>query len=185
MKRLFFFISNFLLLVIFFGLGIKPAYATQFNLIAPSGTLTRGQNIQFTITIDTENQSLTSTQIGMTYKTDVLQYVSTTPGDAFPTVTTDTQTGGRLVFTATNNNGFSGAGNLAVVTFKLIATAAGSTELCVLFNPATTPTLAPTTVAPTRLPKTGSSDKTNQGAVVGITFLLLAGAGIMIISRQP
>ncbi len=185
MKRLFLLFFNFLVLLAVFGPGIRPVYATQFNLIAPSGTLTRGTNIQFTVTVDTEGQTISSTQIGMTYKTDVLQYIETKAGDAFPNVTTATQDGGKLIFTATNDNGFSGSGNLAVVTFKLIATAPGSTELCVLFNPATTPTAGPTAPPPTNLPKTGSSDKTNQGAIVGITFLLLAGAGIAIINRQP
>lgn len=156
--------------------------ALKFDLIAPSGTLTRGQDVQFTINVDTQNQSMTSTQIGMTYKTEFLQYVSTTPGDSFTTISPDVQDGGKIIFSGSNPSGFSGAGTFAVVTFKLIATAPGSTELCVLFNPETTPTPAPPqSPVPTKLPKAGSSDQTGRGTVIGLFFMVVAGGGLFLL----
>ncbi len=184
MKRWFFSIVSLLAMLIALQLNTSVVYATQFDLIAPSGSFNRGQDVQFTVTVDTQGQTLTSTQIGMTYENGILEYVSTEAGDAFPEVTTNNSEAGKLVFSATNNDGFSGTGNLAIVTFKIIATASGSTDLCVLYNPAT-PTSVPTTPAPTSLPQTGAIDKTSQGAIAGIAFLLLAGAGIIFLNKQP
>lgn len=156
--------------------------ATRYDLIAPSGQLQRGQNVQFTINVDTEGQSLTTATIGMTYKTDVLQYVSTTPGNTFSTVSTQTLEGGKLIFTATSSSSFSGTGTFAVVTFKIIANAPGSTELCVLFNPQT-PTTAPP--PPTAIPKTGSILGTSSGAVSGIILLVLAAGALIFYNHKP
>src|SRR3989339_1795284 len=71
--------------------------ATTFDLIAPTGQLTSGQEIKFTINIDTEGKSLSSTSIGMSYDTVYLQYVSTSPGNTFTTVSSTTQDGGKLI----------------------------------------------------------------------------------------
>lgn len=173
-----FLVSSF----VFFGV-VKSAYAVTYDLIAPTGQLQRGQDVQFTINIDTEGQALISATIGMTHKADVLQYVSTTPGDSFPTIETETQEDGKLIFKASNPNGFSGTGTFAVVTYKLIATAPGSTELCVLFNPETTPT-SPPAVQPTALPKTGSTTQTGKGAFLGIVLLVLAGGALFYLNRK-
>ncbi|MEI6532422.1 MAG: cohesin domain-containing protein [Candidatus Roizmanbacteria bacterium] len=124
----------------------KPIYATTYDLIAPSGQLTRGQDVQFAVTIDTESTTLKTALMGMTYDTRYLQYVSTTPGDAMTTVTTETQAGtateGRLILNGANSAGYSGSGTFAFITFKLIAQSAGSTQLCSIFQP-TTPTSPP------------------------------------------
>lgn len=170
-----------LLLFLLFGLIITHKVdAASYDLIAPSGQLQRGQDVQFTINIDTQGQSLTTATIGMTYKTDVLQYISTTPGDSFTTVEAQTQDGGKIIFTASNGSGFSGTGTFAVVTFKIIATASGSTELCVLFNPET-----PTQPVPTALPKTGSITQTNQGAFLGVSLLVLAAGALLFYNHKP
>ena len=158
---LFGFISFFILSLSLFMIP-KTAHAVSYDLIAPTGELQRGQDVQFTINIDTEGQTLTAGTIGMTYQTEPLQYISTTPGDAFPTVKTKTQEGGKLIFKATNPSGFSRTGTFAVVTFKIIATAPGTAELCVLFNPEETPTQPPPPPQPTALPKTGSTQQTDK-----------------------
>jgi len=175
-----FFVSIITSLIVF-GLVTQNVEAAKYDLIAPSGQLQRGQDVQFTINIDTEGKSLTSAKIGMTYQTGPLQYVSTTPGDSFPTVSTETQEGGKLIFTASNPNGFSGTGTFAVVTFKIIATAPGSAELCVLFNPET-PTPPP---VPTALPQTGSVNQTNKGAFLGISLLVLATGALVFYNKKP
>lgn len=170
-----------------FGSITHTVEAAKYDLIAPTGALQRGQDVQFTINIDTEGKTLTNTTIGMTYQTGPLQYVSTTPGDAFPTVTAQVQDGGKIIFTASNPSGFSGTGTFAVVTFKIIATASGSAELCVLFNPETTPTPGPTTppVVPTSLPKTGSINQTKQGMFLGVGLLILATGALILYNHKP
>ncbi len=155
------------------------AYAVQYDLIAPTGQLSRGQDTQFTINIDTEGQSLTAAEIGMTYEAGILQYVSTTPGDTFTTIGTETQEGGKLIFKASSSSGFSGTGTFAIVTFKIIATAPGSTELCVLFAPTTAPP-----VQPTALPKTGSTNQAAKGIMIGTVLFLIAATGLIFSNKK-
>ncbi|EKE14148.1 MAG: hypothetical protein ACD_12C00658G0015 [uncultured bacterium] len=174
--------------------------ATTYDLIAPSGQLVRGQNVQFTININTEDKSLASSAIGMTYDTQYLEYVSVSPGNTFTTVSTDVQAGGKLIITGSSTTPYSGSGVFAYVTFKLIATSSGSTQLCVLFNPtSSTPTPAPTstpvpgvptstpapgeTIAPTSLPKTGESAPMTKGILFGSSLFILATAGFFIFKR--
>lgn len=174
-----------------FLIAAKTSYAVKFDLIAPSGTLTSGQNVQFTINVDTQEESMTSTSVGMTYETQYLQYVSAVAGDTFTTISTDVQDGGKLVLTGTSTDGFSGTGSFAVVTFKLIAKSPGSTELCALYNPGTTPTPATTTstpgptsaTVPTALPTTGVTGSTTKGIVIGLGFIVASAAGLFILKK--
>ena len=170
-----------------------PVMATTFDLIAPSGQLERGQEIKFTINIDTEGKSLSSTSIGMTYNTQYLEYVSVLPGNTFTTISADVQDGGKLIISGSSTAPYSGAGAYAYITFKLIATQSGSTQLCALFNPATsTPTPAPTSPpgsgptsppAPTSLPKSGSSDSVAKGAILASLFIFVAAGSFFIFKK--
>lgn len=141
---------------LFFALYVQSAFAlTTFTLTAPSGTLQQGQNVTFTIGIDTGGDSLSSTSVGMTYDTQYLQYVSTSPGNTFTTVSADVAGTGKLILTGSSGTAFTGTGTFAYVTFKLIATGPGSTQLCTLFNPAS-PTPTPgATSTPGPTPTTG------------------------------
>lgn len=152
----------------------RSAYALSYDLIPPSGVLQRGQDVQFIIDIDTQGASVSNTQVGMTYQTQYLQFKSVSQGDAMTSVTSTEATTGTLLLTGTNTNGFTGTGTFAYVTFTLIATAPGSTELCVLFAPSVTPTpLTPTTPPqPTQLPKTGFVESRNTASVAGGVFIL-------------
>lgn len=176
MKKLLIYVFG---VIAFFSLSALPVRATTFDLIAPTNQLQSGQNAQFTININTEGQTITSTAVGMTYDTSVLQYVSATPGSTFSTVSTDVQDGGKLVLTGTSTSGYSGTGSFAVVTFKIIATSPGSTTVCALFNPST-PTATPAPVIPTALPKTGFIDQTAKGALLGLGFFSLAALGFFV-----
>lgn len=179
MYKLKLFLISVLLLA---GVFLLPqsAHAITFELIPPSGQLTRGQNIQFTVNIDTQGAIVKSTQIGMTYDTTVLKYVSTTPGNAMNSVTTTEPTTGQLLLAGTSTAGFSGKDSYAIVTYTIIAQAAGSTQLCTLFAPSTTPqpTSPPTTPQPTSppqptsLPKSGSVTKTSSAVLFGILFMV-------------
>ena len=168
--------------IVLFAIAASPVKAISYDLVAPTGQLQRGQEVQFTISIDTEGQTITSTQIGMTYQADLLQYVSATPGDTFDSITTNTQEEGKLIFTATKDGGFSGSGTFATVTFKLIATAPGTAELCVLFNPENTPAPAQPIAQPTALPQTGSVDQTGKGVFFGLILLAFAGSSLLFSS---
>ena len=173
--------------------------ATTFDLIAPSGPLERGQEIKFTINIDTEGKSLSSTSIGMTYDTQYLEYISVSPGNTFTTVSASLQDGGKLIINGSSTAPYSGSGVYAYVTFKLIATQSGSTQLCVLFNP-TTPTSTPGPTSPpgptvtpggptspptvpTSLPKTGETQPMTKGIVLATFFFILATGGFLIFKK--
>lgn len=184
--------KSILTFFLLFGLFIflpKDSLAIKFDLIAPSGQLTRGQNIDFTINIDTQSVAVTSQQIGFTYDTEYLSYVGVNPGTAMTSVTTSDQGGGKLLLSGTNSAGFTGAGSFAVVTLKLIATSAGSTELCALWSPQPTPTTAPlisSTPGPTSPPpppRTGSTETTAKGIVLG-GALILGASGLFIYRKN-
>lgn len=173
-----FFITFFVFLLL-----AKNSFAVTFDLIAPDGELTRGQDIKFTINIDTEGKSYTSTSIGMTYDTQYLEYVSVAAGNTFTTVSANPQGTGKLVISGSSTSGYTGAGTFAYVTFKLIAASAGSTELCALYNPETpTSTPQPSTAAPTALPTSGLGGNATQIAL-GLIFLALAGTGFVIFKK--
>jgi len=205
-----------ILITILFILGIliipNSVSAITFDLIAPSGELIRGQEVKFTININTEGRSLSSTSIGMTYETQYLEYVSTLPGNTFTTVSTDVQGGGRLIISGSSTSPYSGSGTYAYVIYKLIATGPGSTELCALFNPSVspTPTLTPTgrpqptytpyppqptsppgqpTYTPyppqptAAPPRPGSINQTTKGAILGAIFLVVAAGGMIVFKK--
>ena len=160
--------------------------ATTYDLIAPSGTLTRGQNLQFTININTEGNSLSSSVVGMTYDTQYLQYISATPGNSFTTVTATDQGGGKLLVNGSSATPYSGSGTFAYVTFNLIATGPGSTQLCALFNPSSTPTPGPGATSapvPTSLPKTGDTESVTKGVVLASLFFAAAAGGFIVFKK--
>lgn len=170
---------NFFLIVFFCFFFAKNIYALNFDLVAPSGELQRGQEVKFTINIDTEEKSYSSTQIGMTYETQYLEYVSVSPGDAFTTVSTTPAGDGKIIITGSSSSPYSGSGVFAYVTFKIIAAGPGSTQLCALFNPEITPTSPPN---PTALPTTGVVANISQ-IILGSVFLALASAGFIIFKK--
>ena len=182
------FFSVIFCLVFLFILRIQPAFAIKYDLIPPSGELTRGQQIQFTINIDSEGTSIATTQIGMTYETTVLEYVSTVPGDAMGTVSVSQLESGKILFSGTNPGGFSGAGTFAYVNFKIIAAASGETQLCVLWAPQTNPTTPPTqpTIAPqpTALPRTGEIKNQIGYLAGGALFGLIGLGGAIYLNRN-
>ncbi len=184
-------------ILLILGVLIVPnsVLAITFDLIAPSGELIRGQEVKFTININTEGKSLSSTSIGMTYETQYLEYVSTLPGNTFTTVLTDVQGSGKLIITGSSTTPYSGSGVFAYVTYKLIATGPGATQLCALFNPETpTATPQPTSPQPTSPPgqptytpyptaappRPGSINQTTKGIVLASLFFITAAGGFFV-----
>lgn len=172
----------FIFIPMFFS---RPVFATKYYLIAPSGTLQRGTEIKFTITIDTEGQAVANPLIGMTYKSDALQYISIVPGNTYTNISITPDASNNLVISGSSDTPFTGSGDLAYVTFKIIATAPGSTDLCVLFAPTTTPTPGVTSSAPqpTALPKTGETSSGTKSLAFGIGFLILTGV-LFVLNRK-
>jgi hypothetical protein len=157
--------------------------ATTFDLVAPSSQLVRGQEVKFTVNINTESKSLSSSIIGMTYQTQYLEYVSTLPGNSFTTVSASVQDGGKLLITGSSTTPYSGTGVFAYITFKLIATGPGSTELCALYNPSSstpTPTLTSQPI-PTSLPQSGESKSAVQGVILASLFFTAAGISFFVL----
>jgi hypothetical protein len=169
----------------------STSYAISFDLIAPTGQLSRGQEVQFIVNLDTEGTSVTNQVVGMTYQSQYLQYVSTAPGDAMNSVTVTNVDDSTLVFTGTNSSGFNGNGAFAYVTFKIIAPAPGTAELCALFQPSVTPSPVPTSVVPTtpetplptQLPVTGTVENTLPVGVVGAVLVLSSATTALALKR--
>ncbi len=192
MKKLFVFII-FMAVVLF--ISPQSTQAVIFDLLAPSGQLSRGQDVRFIINIDTEGRSFTSTQIGMTYDVGVLEYVSISPGSTFTTVAADLQDGGKIIITGSSTSGYSGSGSFATVTFRIIAQSSGETQLCVLFNPANptptslppgvpTPTsLPPGVPTPTSLPRSGSFPESGRGIITGLAMVAIAVVSFILFKK--
>lgn len=188
MKKIFW---GLLFFVLFLIVPVHSVHAVKFNLIAPDGTFKRGDNIKFTIRVDTEGAAVTSTSVGMSYENDALQFVSSDPGNTFPNINTLTSDATKLLINGSTNadTPFKGTGTYATVTFKIIAATSGSTQLCSLFTPGpttganpTSPQYTPlpttTVIRPSALPKTGSTSMMVIGSSIG--FTLLAGALMFI-----
>jgi len=145
-------------LLFIIGLFLIPAllYAPQvlalsMTIEAPTTQLVRNQEYDFVVSIDTFNSAITTTQGRVTYETQYLQFVSLTKGNFFDSVTYDEATTGTIIITGTNTSAKSGSGTFAIIRFKLIATAAGSTTLCAVAP--ITPTGTPPPAAPTTPPQ--------------------------------
>lgn len=177
MKKIFLIVFLFSFLIL-----PKNVFGLTFDLIPPEGELQRGQEIKFIVNIDTEGKSYSSVKIGMTYETQYLEYISTSAGDTFSSVSTDNLGEGNLIISGTSTSPYSGKGVFAYVTFKIIAQAPGSSQLCALYNPDITPTLQPTKIIPTALPTSGIMGNVNKGVFIGAVFLFLS-AGFFVLKN--
>ena len=151
-------------LVIFLAVFVlpEPAEAIIFDLIAPQ-TVTRGSNAVFTLNIDSEGENVTNTEIGMNFETQYLEFVGAVPGAAMANIEVVNVSADRFLLKGSNPAGFSGNGIFATVTFKVIATAPGSTILCGLWGPDTTPTPPPEGTPIPTVPTFGPTIPPGQG----------------------
>lgn len=169
-----------IILLIYLFFFTNPTLATTFDLfVSTPGPYNRGQEVTFTININTEGATLNNTAIGMTYDTQYLEYLNTLPGENFSTITTDNLGNGKLVFYGNSPSGFSGQGKYVDVVFKLIAQAPGETELCVLWNPQSTPTPTPIPQATnppqtTRPPVSGDNHHIYKFSILGVNLALIS-----------
>jgi|GEM_PF-1664168 len=168
LKRQLLFIIGLLLIPAL--LYAPPVLALSMTIEAPSAELVRNQEYDFVVSIDTFNEAITTTQGRVTYETQYLQFVSLTKGNFFDSVTYDEGETGVIVVTGTNTSAKSGSGTFAIVRFKLIATAAGSTTLCAVapITPSGTPAPVATT-AP--LQSCSLSCTTNSNCTSGLSCI--------------
>ena len=137
----------FFLFLAFFSLVFpSQTQAISMTIEAPSEQLVRGEEYDFVVTIDTFNTAIATTQGRVTYETQYLQFVSLTNGNFFASTTYIEESTGVILLTGTNNTAKTGSGTFAIIRFKLIATAAGSTTLCAIAP--VTPTSTPAPSAP-------------------------------------
>jgi hypothetical protein len=120
--------------------------AVSFTIDAPSGDLTRGESYDFTVSVNTGTDAVTTTQANVNYDTTVLQLVSVTQGNFFDSVTYQQTGTGTVLLSGTNTTAKSGSGSFAVIRFTLTATSTGSTTLCTVtpVDNAPSPTVTPT-----------------------------------------
>ncbi len=188
-----------LLLSIFFYVIVlpRPVYALTFGLIGPTEQLVRGQEVTFTITVDTKGESLSTARIGLQYETQYLEFLNAIPGDTFTSISVEEIEPGKLVLTGTSTTPFNGEGVFSYVKFKLIADSPGTSQLCSLFNPdsvetSPTPTTTPTPTTPppqaqttsiptpTALLKSGSTSLQEKAFTIGVVLLTLPLAGLVL-----
>ena len=137
-----------LLCFIFLFFFSTQVNAITFLLEAPPSPLTRGEEYDFVITVDTFNSSVDTAQADMTYETQYLELVSVTKGSFFDSIDYEETETGVIRLTGTNSTAKSGSGTFAIVRYKLIADAPGQTTLCTVApvnNPTPVPTAGPTT----------------------------------------
>lgn len=151
--------------------------AYDVSLVAPTGELQRGQTVTFTLTIDTQGDTLTSNTIGLNYNTQYLEFEGVDPGNTFDQVTATPQGSGVIIINGTSSSGFNGSGDYGYVKFKLIADGPGELDdLCAIFVPDEN-TIVPTT-PPVVNPTTPPIQPTTPPAAVcraGVTACVCAG----------
>lgn len=165
-------------------LANTPVYAANFELIQPSGTINRGDTIKFEVQVNTQGESIKNIQVGVSYRTQELQYVGVEAGNTFTTVTGTDQPGTGVIINASHPTGYSGSGVFAYVSFKLIATSPGSTQLCSLFTPPSPTVTQPPSASPTptALPRTGGSSTYVPAIMIGLA--LVATSGYVLMKRN-
>lgn len=146
----------FFLLVLFsFSFFIKEAQAViSFSVAAPTETLVQGQEFDFTVSINTWGESVSTVQSKITYDSVSLQFVSITNGNFFSQITNTTPSAGTFNVTGTSASPKVGSGTFAVIRFRIIATSSGEAELCSasLVSVTPTPTTPPNGPTPTTPP---------------------------------
>jgi uncharacterized protein YggU (UPF0235/DUF167 family) len=168
-----------LAIVLVFGARHASA-ASSFSLVAPSGQLSRGQDVQFTINIDTAGETIDAAAMALRYDTAYLKYVGIQPGDATTSVS-GTESSSGVVNIEAQSSAFSGTGTFAVITFNIIAEQSDSTQLCSISSATTTPTNSGSTTGGSTstgssarvstLPQSGAAETTLL-AVIAATFAL-------------
>lgn len=172
-------VRKFVIAVITFLFLAAPSVfaAPSYSLVAPSTGITRGQNVQFTIRIDTAGESVTNTTAGLRYDTKYLKYVGVQAGEAATSVTGTESTTGEIILNGTSNN-FSGEGAYAHVTFTIVADAPGGTQICSVFTPSNSPSSNASTTStqsrPSTLPQSGAAETTLL-AMIAATFAISGG----------
>lgn len=170
-----------------------PVHAVELSVEAPNETLVRGQTFDFKINIDTKGQSITKQSIIFSYDKALVEFANILEaGDFFDSVGYQPDATGKILLVGESAKAKSGTGLVAVVKMKIIATSAGSTQLCSAVPLDVTPTTAqtikpsPTSLpmySPTRKPTplvAGSMTNLIGGATIGLMLMMLSITALMI-----
>ena len=185
-KTILFLFSFFTLLLFVFAVPTQAD--VTFDLIAPQGTLKRGNTARFQINIDTGSTPVTSSQVGMTYDTKYLQFQSVAAGNAMTSLSVKPTETGKFLISGTNNAGFKGLGVFGYADFKISADVPGSTQVCTLWGPSSSPapTASPTIPpAPTQLPKSGVSSHLETFGLIGLSLFFIALVARIFLKNSP
>ena len=181
LKKIIIYFAVFLALPVLIG----SVNAITYDLFAPQGQLRRGQTVQFTININTEGSTITTGEIGSSYETPYLEYVGITPGAAMTSVVATPQGTGSFLITGTNTAGFNGNDVFAYLDFKIIADSPGSSQLCVLWAPETTPTPSNPPINPTAGPTNPTTPAPTDQAVTPSPTVIRPSSSVRIPTALP
>lgn len=147
----------FLFLLTLFFITSKVS-AVELSVEAPQETLKIGEVFDFKINIDTKGQSVNKQEFYVTYEKQYIEFQAGGfyAGNFFEDIQYSPVEDGKIYVIATNSSVKSGTGNIAVIKFKIIATAPGSAVLCAVLPITPTPTPGPT-----------SSNSCNQSCTPG------------------
>jgi hypothetical protein len=188
MRKILFGISSLIVLTMF----AMPAHAVELSVEAPNETLTRGQTFDFKVNIDTQGKSITKQSIIFSYDKTLVEFANILEaGDFFDSVGYQPDPSGKILLVGESAKAKSGTGLVAIVKMKIIATSAGSTQLCSAVPLDITPTVTPPRPSPTTriaqptarptTPVTGSATNMIGGTVIGLMLMMISMTVLMII----
>jgi hypothetical protein len=134
----------------------KAATSSVYTLLTPTPPITRNSQVTFTVTIDTQGETVNMAEVWLTYQSTYMTLVSVTPSinNEFPQL--DQTTNGEIIhIIGTNPNGFTGSGTFVVVIFTIndVDPPQGGAMLCAIIGPTSTPQATTTpTSTPTSTP---------------------------------
>lgn len=200
-----------ILFLIFFGLLLPgylgPAEAASLKFDKTTVSTTNGGTFQIAVTVDPGSDSLSSTDVYVTFDSSLIKATTVTAGSLFPTVSNDISISGKVYIAGMVNDtatSISTTGTLATITFqglkdgtgtlafdcsssKIIKNDLNATNVIVCTsNGTSTVTIgaggaAAPTQTPSELPESGIFDNVVKFAIPGIILLLLGSALRLVI----
>lgn len=173
--------------LLFFILFSNPSYAVDLSVEAPSETLVRGSTFDFKIYIDTKGTSIAKQSMIFSYDKAAVEFADVVEaGDFFDSVGYQPDTG-KILIVGESTKAKSGTGLIATVKMRIIAQAAGSTQLCsvVPLDVTPSPTIGPTNkISPTKqpvAPRSGSMTNMVGGTVLGLFLMMMSITFLLVV----
>jgi len=201
MKRKLLKILSLAILFIIFPMVFGSVNAASLKFDKTTATVANGGTFQIAVTVDPGSDSLSSTDVYVTYDSTLLKATVVTAGSQFPTVTNDISTSGKVYIAGMVNDpasSITSSGTLATITFQglkegsatlsfdcntskiikndinasnVINCGTNGTSAVTIGSGGAAPTSAPEPVS--ELPQSGVFDNVANIAIPGIILLLL------------